>query len=327
MALWTRFTFPLLVLALGGCVDTPLEVISSGGVGSTGETTDPSTTTKPGSTTPGDDTLGTQGGTGMGTTIGVADTTLGPSTSVSETTMGVDPSTTNSESSSSGVPPECFGPGDCPNNEICDDGQCVAACNTWGDGHYGYCLTPLGTYNSAVLCGEPMSCINSGNGNGQTEVVVCGRSCASLCDCPAPAVTGNAPVTCGDLIVGGGNECYLSCANGETCPDAMVCRGGTFCAHPVQPLAMYGNCDDIAAPCINGVCATSGTNSVCVSLCPGGVGNCDPAPAGAMNPQCDGVIYPPDGDDCYLPCNNAGNCPANMVCVNGGFGTNMCMWP
>jgi hypothetical protein len=277
--------------------------------------------------------------------MGAVDTTEGVSTTDGGTTMSVDPTVGSSgssgggessssgggESSSSGPPPppECVVPDDCANNETCDVmGDCVPACNPWGDGDYGYCLTPLGTFNSAVLCGEPLTCIYSGN---PIQVVVCGRTCATLCDCPEPAATGTATVTCGNVVGGGGNQCYLGCGGGETCPDGMECRdngGGTFyCSHPVQPLEMYGNCDDVAAPCDNGTCAMSGDNSVCVTLCPGGIGNCDAAPLGAdLGTACNGVISPPMGAECYLPCNNGGDCPSGMGCINTGI-ANMCMWP
>jgi hypothetical protein len=298
--------------------------------GSGSSTTGPADTTGPSlTTTPAE---GTSGTSGTGTSTSGGDTTVGVSASDSGTTSA-DPttggsSTSSGESSSSGPPPECLAPGDCPNNETCTAGDCVPACNPWGDGDYGYCLTPLGTYDSAVLCGEPLTCINGGS---PTEVVVCGRTCATLCDCPEPPATGTATVTCGDLVNGGSTECYLSCTDGETCPDGMECRdngvGTLYCTHPVQPLAMYGNCDGIAAPCIDGVCATSGTNSVCVAVCPGGVAECDPAPIGAdMGNDCDTVISPPAGSECYLPCIFADDCPLGMACINTGS-ANICMWP
>lgn len=339
---WIRLTLPLSAILLQACVSTPDEVATTSDVGaSTGSTSGgPGPSTTPGTTMPGEDTMGTQGGTGMETTMGAVDTTAGSSsTSAGETTMGVDPSTGGSssggESSSTGEPPpppECIVPGDCAHNETCTAGDCVPACNPWGDGHYDYCLTPIGGFNSAVLCGEPMTCINSTNMSGQVEVVVCGRTCAALCDCPEPPPTGDAIVTCGEVVVGGSNECYLSCANGEMCPDGMVCRNGNagtplYCAHPVQPLQMYGNCGGVAAPCVDSFCQEENGYSICLDTC-ANVGECATAPDGAANASaCGGVIFPPMGNECYLPCTMGGDCPTGMSCYTSENGGQLCMWP
>lgn len=341
MTPWIRLTLPLAAISLHACVPTPEEVATTSDVvsssGSTSEGPGPSTT--PGTTMPGEDTVGTQGATGMDTTMGAVDSTnTSTSTSVGETTMGVDPSTSSGggESSSTGEPPpppECVVPTDCPNNETCNAmGECESVClGGWGMGSYDYCLSPLGTVNN-TLCGpESYVCGISGD---PVETATCvAQGCTTACDCPAPPATGQAVVSCGNLTVNDmAPDCFLSCANGELCPDGMECRVGTlqtYCAQPVQPLDMYGNCDDIAAPCANGgTCATSGSYSVCVSLCPSGIGDCDPAPVGAdFGTACAPIISPPNGDDCYLPCNNGGDCPAGMSCIDGGFGTNLCMWP
>lgn len=314
------------MLALGAC-STPPSTIASGDGPDDSSTTDEATTT-PGMTTPGQDTTngshsgsGTNGTTTVDPPVSTGDTTMDDPSTSGDTTVGVDPTT----SGSSGPMPECTDPEDCGSNQTCIAGMCVAACNPWGDGHYGYCLTPLGTFDSTVLCGEALSCINSGD---PIEVVVCGRTCATQCDCPEPPPTGTATVTCGDLA--GTDRCYLSCENGEACPDDMVCRFGMYCAHPVQDLDMYGNCGAVASGCANGgVCATaSGMNdwAVCVSSC-GAVGDCDPAPAGASQGQGCGQVYTSAGDECHLDCNNNGDCPAGMGCVDIGVGYgNFCMW-
>lgn len=333
-------TLPLTAILLQACAPTPEEVATTSDVGSsTGATSaGPGPSTTPGTTNPGEDTMGTQGGTGMDTTMGAVDTTASSSTSAGETTMGVDPSTsgsTGAESSSTGEPPpppECIVPGDCPNNETCNAmGQCESVCAVWGPNDYGYCVTPLGTFNSAVICGEALTCIVTGNPIGSA---VCGRTCTSACDCPAPAGTGNATVTCGDVVSGGANECYLSCANGETCPDGMQCLtdgmgNPFFCSHPVQPIEVYGNCDIFAAGCVAGAaCAVNGTHSVCTSVCPGGSAmECEAALPGAALPvACDTVIFPPDGNDCFMPCVTTPDCPAGMDCIDDA-GDLLCMWP
>jgi hypothetical protein len=336
---WFRAALPLASVLLGGCSVPPSEVAATSDDPTSDTTTTggPTSMTTPGTTMPGEDTMVTQGGTGMETTVGAVDTTMGVSATDDGTTT-VEPSTSSSsggggESSSSGEPPpECVSDDMCGASETCSaEGACVSVCMAWGDGHYDYCLTPLGTFNSTVLCGEALSCINAGGMNG-IEVVVCGVDCATQCDCPPPPATGNATVSCGDIVVGGTLECYLACAIDADCPTDMVCRangeGPSFCAHPVQPLEMYGNCGDIAAPCISGNCAESGTNAVCVSSCPGGAGDCDPAPAGAdFGAACGQVFDPPAGNECHLPCGIDSDCPSGMVCIDvgGGF-SDFCMF-
>jgi hypothetical protein len=207
-------------------------------------------------------------------------------------------------------------------------GQCVDACGgAWAAGGYGYCLDQYGSFDPQGLCGASHACIVDAD---PINVATCSRQgCSDVCDCPAPPATGNAVVTCvalpadDDMLP----DCYLSCANGETCPDGMTCQDGTYCANPVQPLPMYGNCDDVAAPCIDGTCAMSNGHSVCVTLCPAGIGDCDPAPPGAdLGAVCAAAITPPMGTDCFLDCNGPGDCPSGMSCVNGTVGM-LCMWP
>ena len=207
----------------------------------------------------------------------------------------------------------------------------MSACAAWGPGNYDYCLTELGTFDSAALCGAVNSCVYSGS---PIEVAVCARSCNARCDCPAPPPTGTAPVTCGELTPTMGNECYLSCESGEMCPDDMFCQNGTYCTHPAEPLAVYGNCGAVNAGCDGGECATAtngvDTWAVCVTLCPGGDGDCDPAPAGApMGEHCAGVIFPPDGAECHVDCTITADCPMGMVCIDTGLAghSTLCMWP
>jgi hypothetical protein len=338
MIRWTRLTLPLAALVLGACTPPPEEVTTAAeGSSSSGTSVGPTTTPQP-TTMPGEDTVGTQGASGTDTTMGVVDTTAGMSTTDGGTTMSIGATTSSDggESSSGGSssgPPECVLP--CPNNEICDAmGECVPACNPWGDSSYAYCLDQYGTVATDTLCGLDHTC--GLNGDPIQSATCLAQGCASICDCAAPA-DGNAVVTCGNLTLGDMTpDCYLSCANGEMCPTGMDCVVGTndtYCAQPVQPLAMYGNCDDVAAPCMGGECATADNGmgqvwSVCVTLCPGGI--CDAAPGGALlGSDCGGVIFPPDGSECHLDCNNSGDCPAGMACIDTNLAgvSTLCMWP
>ena len=57
-------------------------------------------------------------------------------------------------------------------------------------------------------------------------------NCVTPLDCPVAPPGGTAPVLCTDFTGGGGPECILSCAMGETCPPGMTCYAGQLCAWP-----------------------------------------------------------------------------------------------
>lgn len=326
----TRLTAPLAALVLSACTEPPDQVVMPWDTEGSGSTSMPDPTGGPTTMTAGATTMvGTQGGSGM-ETVGETqnvDTTMGASasattmgdTTMGDTTMGVDPTT--------GPEPECMGPEECDPNEDCVGGQCVSECAAWGPNDYSYCMTELGTYDSATICGEPYSCVVDDN---PTSTVVCGRTCGSACDCPAPPATGTAPVTCGNIPNVSDTRCYLSCENGEMCPDGMMCQDDFYCTHPTQPLQMYGDCGATTAGCANGgVCATaSGMNNwaVCIRPC-ANVGTCDPAPPGAAQGAGCGSVYPGGGLECHLDCNDHPDCPPGMGCIDIGatYGS-FCMW-
>lgn len=271
------------------------------------------------STTSGPVTTGTDSTDGTSTTSGTD----------SGTTSGSDSGSSSSDggSSSTGAP-ECIGDPGCGANEICDNGMCVPACMPWAMGNWGSCLDAWGGFDSAGQCGVGGAvCLFD---TLPINATTCSpQGCGDACDCPAPPATGDAVVTCGDITGVGGNDCYLSCAGGETCPDGMSCIAGTVCMEDVSPLPMYGNCGNINAPCAAGlICAEEGGNAVCLVGC-NGIGDCDPAPPGG-NAVCDGLIFPPNGAECVLSCNNSGDCPGDMVCYDDprvGGSDELCMWP
>lgn len=110
----------------------------------------------------------------------------------------------------------------------------VNTCDPVVPGEWNACVVDGGVDNT--LCnwmGQPgtngfISCLNAPKNAGNTCII---EGCRDACDCFGPAPTGNAEVVCAETIKGGGTACVLSCANGETCPDAMECIGGT-CFHP-----------------------------------------------------------------------------------------------
>jgi hypothetical protein len=114
----------------------------------------------------------------------------------------------------------------------------------------------------------------------------------------------------------------MTCVN-DTGGNPLLCMTDVPATVPV-----YGNCDDLAGvACDGGSCGIFGNASVCTEACPGGAGDCDPAPAGAaLAPACGNVFDPPAGNECFLPCNGGGDCPPGMACsdVTGPGGA--CTW-
>jgi hypothetical protein len=296
----------------------------------TGSDTAPGTTAFDG---PGTGDASATGDTGPGGTttsaVSATGTTDDPSTTGGET-LGTTSSTGDDAGSSSGGVPECGGDDECAAYETCDlpAGQCVPVCAAWGSGGYGSCVDAYGNFDANATCGAALDaavCVYAGFPVTATGCSV--QGCTSICDCPAPPATGDAPVTCGD-ITGAVADCYLSCESGETCPDGMACFGGVACLTTVPDVPQYGDCGNLASDCITGTCAIEGGYSVCVDGC-GGVGTCDPPPAGG-SASCAGLIFPPNGSECVLDCNGNPDCPAGMDCYidpDIGGGTGLCMWP
>ena len=322
MARLAYSSVPLLLLALGACSDLPPEVETTTGA-STGATdattTMPTITADGGTQTDGVGTQGASGGTtnGSATTLDV-DTTAAPD----DTTSG-----------SSGPPPGCLNPEDCPANETCNEGTCESVCpGGWAAaGNYAYCLDEWGGFDVSGSCGGDAPAHRCLSANDPINGVSCSvQNCSTVCDCPAPPPTGDALVACGAFEAEGPADCFLDCSGGRTCPDGMECNDDV-CMHPPQPLSMYGNCRNVDAPCAEGECRdySSGMNdfAMCVDGC-GNSGDCTPAVTGSdESAQCGGVLSPPLGLECYIPCDDSGDCASPMVCVNGSSGTELCIWP
>lgn len=304
------FAFPSMCLSLA-CVGLPPPPPSEAG-SSTADTGPISASTADA------DTLATHGEAST-------DTTSTTSSSTGETTMALDP-TTGGVGSSSGPPPGCMGPGDCDSNEDCDDGgRCVPACGgTWGEGNYGYCLTQYGDFDTAAICGDGHLCVYW---NDPIEQTACSlQGCVDACDCPPPPATGNATVNCWNITGDEMNDCYLSCENGETCPDGMTCNRGGRCMTGVPEVPVYGDCGNLAADCVApGFCVSiAGGESVCTMGCVN-AGECPMAfpPGGNTTLACTDLTPDMAGYECYLSCVGGLSCPDGMTCVNG----TACMWP
>ncbi len=307
---------PLWLLALGSCSDLMSEVAdtsattsdSTAGSGpGTTAATNP-TATMPDSVTEGMTTATTSA---TATTTTDPDTTVGPVDTTDGTTAA----------------PECMDDDGCGTYELCSkEGQCEPICPEWGPGSYQGCLHELGGYDLLNLCGggpPGFQCAVWGN---PTEATACTtQNCTTACDCPEPPPTGNATVTCGNLIDDGVNDCYLSCADGETCPEGMSCRNKSVCVTEPLALPMYGNCAALAADCgVGSTCyIIAGSYSMCATTCTDAT-RCDMAPMGSANAaDCDFYIDPPPETECGIPCSTTMDCPYIMQCVNNSF----CAWP
>lgn len=299
------------------CTSNPAPAETDGTESST--TQSDSTGPTPVTMTTGPADTGETGGTGTSSSSG---DTLADTSSSGDTTMGVDSTSDSSsgDSSSSGGPIPCASDEDCGSNQICSErGECADACgDAWAEGAYTTCLNEYGATDVESLCGaDPHICIIDVYPIGNTT---CSRqACTTVCDCPAPGSTGDATVTCEGITGDDVDDCYLSCADGETCPDDMICFGGYLCMEPVATeVPLYGNCGglipDCAAPSF---CLDTGSTSVCQQDCMD-AGDCPaPPPTGDAPVTCGEANAGNAGNECYLDCSGGDLCPLGMYCYDG----------
>ncbi|MEX1366563.1 MAG: hypothetical protein AB1Z98_25790, partial [Nannocystaceae bacterium] len=63
------------------------------------------------------------------------------------------------------------------------------------------------------------------------------------------------------------------------------------------------------------------TIGVCTEECPGGVGDCSPAPPGGASPVACADLTGDMMDECFLNCSGGAACPPGMTCF-----ANICVW-
>ncbi|MBV1858121.1 MAG: hypothetical protein KUG77_06885 [Nannocystaceae bacterium] len=112
---------------------------------------------------------------------------------------------------------------DCIGNQVCMWPDLVCD-DPPPEGTYGDCLTE----GNAVCNNLSATCLQDDT-KAPTFGVCAPQGCETDCDCPAGPGTGDATVSCGTIVDGGGNACFLSCSAGETCPDSMVCFDDFLC--------------------------------------------------------------------------------------------------
>jgi hypothetical protein len=110
--------------------------------------------------------------------------------------------------------------------------------------------------------------------------VCAGQECVTADDCPSQPGGGDAPTVCEDVTADDVADCIISCENGETCPDGMVCAVELLCAWPTP-----WTCDP----------GYYGTDDGCDCGC------------GLSDPDCDD-----DGVAACDYCNDAGSCSATV---------------
>lgn len=140
------------------------------------------------------------------------------------------------------VPADTFGPGcefDACCAELCNvdnpcsdpEVECLGECGEEATEVPSACVPPQepdpsqcppeGAEPNYPWCSSTAGCDEGwGGGNECIDLCFCHIECDVPEDCPVPE-TGNASRACERVI--DGTSCVLSCADGETCPDGMVC--------------------------------------------------------------------------------------------------------
>lgn len=279
------------------------------------------------STTTGSTTLTTT----TTTTEGSSSTTLDPSeTDPSET---LDTSTTDPEGSTTVVEgcteqDECIEAEDCEGSGmICIGCTCLpdpnAVCpDGWGEGTFADCRT------DPTVCAANETCVGDDAG----AMCLALNMCEAACDCPQPPKGFEDAVECGQANAGDDlDDCFISCENGDPCPEGNVCLAGFICVFGEPPPAIpdYGDCvNDTEGQCENGLCLVDDTVAPTEGVCTPDCMDSDDCPApgsGTAMPSCEVLGEDGAGNDingCLLQCDDMMTCPDGMACLPGGF----CSW-
>ncbi|MCR9166496.1 MAG: choice-of-anchor J domain-containing protein [Nannocystaceae bacterium] len=218
--------------------------------------------------------------------------------------------------------------GGCPDGMFCFAGTLCL----WGDApgeipEYGDCLN-----NTIDVCEDSGICLSDDATFGACATT----GCTDASDCSMAPETGDAAPGCTEFPDGSTAFCSLTCDDGETCPDGMICLPlnidgdpiGSHCLWPPEPEPGFADCATLpdavvcgaTEACIETTDKTNGTTQVCAAD-----GCVDPgidcplppetgdAPAACLD--IDGEV----GDECVLDCSAGQTCPDGAVCMEGGF--------
>lgn len=130
-------------------------------------------------------------------------------------------------------------------------------------------------------------------------------------------------MACEDIVLcAGDDECYLSCAGTDVCPDGWQCFLDLICVQPVPGTLGpgFGACvpSDNCLPSESCYEAEANGGAVNVNVCtvPGCalVDKCPTSPmSGTAEPACGDIG---GGDTCCLDCASGHSCPTAMICAD-----------
>lgn len=156
------------------------------------------------------------------------DTTTGtPMPGTTDTPTPTTTSTEESSSSSTTSPPDSDSSGE-PDTDTSDDGQGESDTTSGPplEDAYGPCVV-----GPDCPGGESLCLFANESEVGPSVGAVCAfYGCGGVEDC-APPLSGNATPSCEPLLAGLEPICFLSCQQGEQCPDGMLCLDNFLCAH------------------------------------------------------------------------------------------------
>lgn len=220
----------------------------------------------------------------------------------------------------------CMTDADCPPNTLCQNGVCGGAacttevCNGLDDDCDGVIdnATP-----GATLCMNGAVCVNGQCGGnpmqcGPNTPCPPGQMCSAAGVCVTPGGCIPAPETCNgidddcDGVVDDAAAGSTLCSNGAICVNGQ-CGGNPVQCGPNSPCPAGQMCTAM------GVCVTPGGCVPTTETCNGIDDDCD----GAIDEVTPGATLCPNGGFCamgqctIIQCQNNGQCPAGLSCVNG----------
>ncbi|MEP7120187.1 MAG: hypothetical protein ABJE95_04715 [Byssovorax sp.] len=302
-----------------GGVSTTGSDVGGGTATSTGHggatTTSASTSTSTTTTTAAATTATGSGGGGASTTgVGGGSTASSSATTAAGTTG-------SSTSSGTGGAPGCVLDGVVTPPEQCDDGNATDGDGCDHDCTFS-CVDPVGDCPAPPVC-QQSACLASHTCALAADPAQEGTSCGANALCKAGAC---APITCGDGVVQGTEQCDFGAGNGpgtgcettctfsctkapDSCPNAETCDGVESCTTILSGASVGQKCaPGIQQPsctacasgvCASGVCKASTCGDGCLDAAVGE--QCEPPGTVTCDAACKTVIIPGCGNGVREP--------------------------